>query len=93
MQHELNFICSKSSNPLDLSQNNPRAKCQYFTEALAASVNTDFFQEEKSWSLDYPKQLSATRILKVLSIKKFRKTIFFKLLQLNFKINVLKLKP
>ncbi len=31
------FICSKSSNPLDLSQKNPRAKCQYFTEALAAS--------------------------------------------------------
>ena len=27
--------------------------------------------------------------MKVLSIKKFRKTIFFKLLQLNFKINVL----
>jgi hypothetical protein len=31
------FICSKSSNPLDLSQKNPRAKCQYFTETLAAS--------------------------------------------------------
>jgi hypothetical protein len=31
------FICSKSTNPLDLSQKNPRAKCQYFTEALAAS--------------------------------------------------------
>jgi hypothetical protein len=29
------FICLKSSNPLDLSQKNPRAKCQYFTEALA----------------------------------------------------------
>ena len=43
------FICLKSSNPLDLSHKNPRVKCLYFTEAIAASVNTDFFQEEKSW--------------------------------------------
>jgi hypothetical protein len=43
------FTCLKSSIPLDLSHKNPRVKCPYFTEAIAASVNTDFFQEEKSW--------------------------------------------
>ena len=51
-QHNANdiyFICLNSSNPPDLSHKKPRVKCPYFTEAIAASVNTDFFQEEKSW--------------------------------------------